>query len=689
MIFLKGMALFLSRKHFIIFLVCLFMFPAFGQHGRTPPSRSFRQIFNKLFRNQEDKNEQCDQEAGRCLFLHDPKMENISSQKDTLQQCAVDLCGPPNLETSFFSYSDSYIKQMDQSDLMEKWEDEFQTQGMEEVINQWVDMGIKPALQLQKAFQESGLFHEPGFGYLKPGDYESLNHIFFDRYTQLKIDESKPPSDRLSIEITWSEGDTQTFKEGIKLYTQNLKEQIDSSFVKQIRYGIYTPQEAYALLQEKWETFTKKYKEEKKENTDFDRLKKIKKGRKAMRKSMRQLKRAITNFRDKEEDGQSLYLELETTAYNLENLERDFTKEKTGSYPEQQFLCQREDCRKILQELITELFSYYEKPLSRKKRLDYESARCLSEFVIFKQLKRELPEEELNIPDLKRRFHENVLKNFSIITREQVADYINNDFYIGPLIDFTQDFKNVVEDRIRHSGGADLESPASHEQSNSTLRTKNASDLIARMHIQRNSFLEGDINPLCKSVLENKDEFMPPYSMALTSLPMQVIQKGAITLSLFSCLHPHHGRARTFHEMGHLLSWMFAKKQLSNKSYRSYKKLRRCVRGRYKHLNTPGKYSRFFHKNDKLYTEEDTADLISYLVISDNETHYSCSLLDITAEGTQYRNLMILNDDREDSHSSPLLRTLFEAIHKRVELSSACQEVVNQYKNEINFEPCF
>ena len=75
---------------------------------------------------------------------------------------------------------------------------------------------------------------------------------------------------------------------------------------------------------------------------------------------------------------------------------------------------------------------------------------------------------------------------------------------------------------------------------------------------------------------------------------------------------------------------------------------------------------------------------------SDSKTYYSCSFLSSTEDGTRYQKLGILNTDLENSHySKPLLRVLFEAIHKKKELSPACQQVVDQYKDEINFEPCF
>ena len=169
-----------------------------------------------------------------------------------------------------------------------------------------------------------------------------------------------------------------------------------------------------------------------------------------------------------------------------------------------------------------------------------------------------------------------------------------------------------------------------------------------------------------------------------------MLSKGAVEVSLFSSLHSHHGWGIVSHEMGHLLSWLSAQNELSDGSDGSYTKLRECATGRYKRLKAPSRHSEYaqYYENDQWNTEEDTADLIAYLAVSESQTRYTCSLLSITEDGVQYKGLNILNTDLKD-HSAPLLRVLFEAIHKREELPPACQEVMDQYKDEINFEPCF
>ena len=291
----------LLKKGVIALLVCLFVFSAFGKSGDTPPSRSFLQMFKRLFKSPKEKEEQCAKGAGKCLFIHNPEETNTSSDKDTLQQCAVDLCGPPNPETSLVSYSyDAGIERLAQSDLMKEWEDEFHALGINEILEKWIDREMEPSVRLQKVFQKSGLSRKPGFDYLESEDYENLSHTFFDDYIQLDVDRSKPLSDRLSIVIDWPKESSRQLEEGLKSYAQAVKREMNSSLKEQIYQGVYTSKEAYAVLKEKWKAFTEKHEKEKKINSDFDRLEDMAEGMKEMREIMDTLTKEMEGFSEEE-----------------------------------------------------------------------------------------------------------------------------------------------------------------------------------------------------------------------------------------------------------------------------------------------------------------------------------------------------------------------------------------------------
>ena len=321
------------------------------------------------------------------------------------------------------------------------------------------------------------------------------------------MDESKPPSDRLSIVIKWPEETSRQFREGLESYVQDLRKKIKFSFSEQINHDIYSVQEIYTILKEKWKAFTEKYEGEKKTNSGFDRLEDIAGKMDMMREDMKKLTKVMEGFSDKKdfEFISSQIRELiKKSASTVENLEENFTAEKSGLWPEKQLLCQEKACRKAVEEMITELFSHYENLSLRKDRVDSETAQCLSKFVILKQLKRELP-KGLNISDLKRNFLKKVLTNFSMETKESFKNYINNDFYIGPSLDPAEDFQSLLEDRTRHIGresvkgekkppaykesSVDYEGPpVGYIESDNEIKKESTADLIVKMYRMRNFF---------------------------------------------------------------------------------------------------------------------------------------------------------------------------------------------------------
>ena len=681
----------------IVFLMISLSFSTFGKPEKTPPSHSFLKAVGRLFKSRKDKQAQCGYNDGKCLFVRDPNASGNSSNDNTLQQCAWDLCGPPEVSIHSYSYFDSDIERFVETDLMKEWEQEFQDIGIEDIIKDLVDKELGSFDRLQKAFQESDMSRKFGLDYLKPEDYHELISIFFRTYAVIDIDKTRPPSERLIIHTRLPKEASEKFKEGLKLYDQELKKQINTSFKEQVSHGIYTKQEVYTILKDKWENFINRYEQEKKSNDSFDKDDSLLREMDEIREDMEQL---AEDTKDLSSEENQLDLNLEApgntkpipinVARNIEQLEQSFIEEKTGSQPEteKQLLCQKKACQKALNEIIKELFSQYEKPFPRKDRTDRYSAQCLSKFVQLRQLERELP-RGLNVPDIKKNFLDTVLKNFSKPTRKSFEDY-TNDIYIGPHIPTTpRDFKTHLEDLLTENPTTYREYSASY-YTNPNEKRDNMNLIIDIYESRFSNFKEKP--PCAEFSHKNKDIFLFDDESKI-SLPHQVkdmSSKETISLSIFSCLHSHFGQSMASHEMGHLLSWMFSQNKLSNESYGLYKNLRECATKRYKHFQGFRERLPFIHENDQGYTEEDTADLIAYMAYPNSKTiPRSCFELPITEDGSQYKHLDILNNNPIDSHSSHLLRVLFEAIHKRAELSPACKQIIEQYKDDIDFTPCF
>lgn len=675
----------------IVFLMISLSFSTFGKSEKTPPSHSFLKAFNKLFKSLKDKQAQCNYNDGKCLFIHNPNAQGNSSNDNTFQQCALDLCGPPTPSLAVLSYLDSDVEQLVRSELMKEWEKEFQDSGVEDLIKDWVDKEMASLDHLQKAFLASDMSRKPGFDYLKPEDYSKLADLFFGNYIEIDIDETRPLSKRLIIHTNLPEGASHQLREGLKLYAQDMKRQINASLSEKIDYGIYTHKEAYPILKNKWENFIKRYEEEKKSNDNFGKLYDISGQMIDKRKEMKHL---AEQMKSPSVEEYGLRPELLRAAHSMEFLEQSFIQEKTGSWPEEELLCQKKTCQTALNEVAEDLFNQYKKPLRRKHRMDHYLATCLSQFVLMKNLERGVP-GGLHIPTVKQHFSDTILKNSSDDTRESFDDYINDDLHIGPIASKSHHFKYSLKNSIELMMASKKET---HTDNKSNV------ELITDMYYEEGALEYADDTP-CLSPTHGStdDSFLIPRTISEAqkkTLPQQeqnILSKGAINLSLFSCLHSQSGQNTVAHEMAHLLSWMFSKNKLSEVSYGHYKKLRECATKRYKKLKAPSEMP-FTHENDQKYTEEDTADLVAYMAYPDNKTNF-CSILNTLeneedSEGEdslliQYADLSISNSSPSDPHSSSFLRMLLAAIHKRVELSPACKQIVEQYKEDIDFTPCF
>ena len=164
-------------------------------------------------------------------------------------------------------------------------------------------------------------------------------------------------------------------------------------------------------------------------------------------------------------------------------------------------------------------------------------------------------------------------------------------------------------------------------------------------------------------------------------------QKGFIYISQNSCVNHAYGKNTLAHELGHALSTAFLKGSLSKSSYEKFMELRKCASSLSKKHKNPI-HSNNLHKGDHNTTEEDTADLISYLVIPDKSELSKCSSLVPKENGKSYFNVTLDSSD-SSIHSATLLRILREAIHKRMNIPASCQELMEQNKDKFRFEPCF
>lgn len=162
--------------------------------------------------------------------------------------------------------------------------------------------------------------------------------------------------------------------------------------------------------------------------------------------------------------------------------------------------------------------------------------------------------------------------------------------------------------------------------------------------------------------------------------------KDHIYISPFVCQHSDHGKQVLAHEIGHALNSFFQYNTVSESSAKNFKDLRACATDQYKTYQSP-LVPDLSLPGDTLLTEEDHADLISYMAIGDKNI-YSCSfLIPSTTDKTSYTNLDFKNIPL-DSHSNSFTRVIFEAINKKINLPPSCQNLIKEVKPEMRFNRC-
>jgi hypothetical protein len=139
------------------------------------------------------------------------------------------------------------------------------------------------------------------------------------------------------------------------------------------------------------------------------------------------------------------------------------------------------------------------------------------------------------------------------------------------------------------------------------------------------------------------------------------------------------------HELGHAINQIFASLKLSTESAKKYKDLRKCATDNY--INQAADTTIFSTPGDGIYTEEDTADLFSYMTYSDPKNLFTCALLKSSINKHNYTELGLMANEG-DSHSTSFYRLILEAINKGVELPISCERSLEPMKNQLRLQKC-
>ena len=606
----------------------------------------------------------------------------FNSNKSLNAQCAFDLCGNPiDLGYSGMLNDYTYDKYLEKD--TDKKFNEFETKIKEMILGQ-----IKKNnnfIEHAKSVFEKEENKTINYNEWNEDDFDNYTWRVFGHYVTYNVDKSKPISERMTYKIDYPEDATSEFIQGIDSYAKSKMQNILTSFTNSLYSDLYTFEEAKVVLKKKFDEFLEKLNVAQKDNPSIlkDKNELFAKVKEAMQKS---------SFKDNSK--------LASIYYDVRELENHLAYKQTGVYPPSSYKsnCPDSKCQNAIKQYLNEInFQGLVEDLNKKNKevdasINETISYCKSEF-----LSNYLKSYDQNkiiklLPRLKKNFLLNVTRDYSAHSQSAFTAYLNKsiEFVTKQMKTDSDEFVSRINDKY-HEFKESSKTPDYFE----SLSTKSTilsvleyidSDDVKEIDLfaGRNFCRSGFSNIIWDGFVENKESkvLRESFEYDLAS------NKDAILVSMYSCFHPGYGQGIIAHELGHALSDAFLNKKLSEQSYKKFMNLRACANSLHiaNHKTHPAYND--IHKGDFLKTEEDTADLISYLAIPDKDALFSCALLDLNGSTFDDKDLN-LDGIKDDPHSSPLVRLLREAIHKKVQLPHSCSTLVEQNKDKFRFDSCF
>lgn len=266
-------------------------------------------------------------------------------------------------------------------------------------------------------------------------------------------------------------------------------------------------------------------------------------------------------------------------------------------------------------------------------------------------------------PEIKSRIKSNVTSRFSAHSQKVLNDYLDSELNFI----FSSPDKKNYEDKSREI--KDI-TPISNQTSDKELIQKTFAllnqddDLLVTCGTPSASRKVWDLFAPVEYI-RNNPQFRPDGLKTYTD---------NVTISPYACEHQMVGKGIIAHELGHAISARMSRSGMSSSSVQDFIKLRKCASQQWK--NNPNTQIVYF-KGDRLFTEEDTADLISYLAYKEPKDFYGCVLL--MPDENKY-NVLNTAATFGDNHSPGLIRLLREIQYKvpASKIPATCQELIKR-----------
>lgn len=491
----------------------------------------------------------------------------------------------------------------------------------------------------------------------------------------------------MSYKLNYPKGASEVFKSGLKNYIAKKVEISLSLGLESSHAEIYTLDEAKEILKNKFNEFNNKLKDilSKKPDILGDQ-----------KELLEQIKLSIEKSDFKEVN------EVQNVFFELLSLDGTLVYNDTGKNPPPRDLakCVHFECQEAIKEYLKKVnfknmvLELKIKNKEEDKIINENTSYCKSHFL--ENFLKDYDAENIRklLPAIKSSFLLNVTKNYSAHSKQAFKNYLekNLEFITRKMKSDSSRFINKVNKGYEEFQD-EIKSPIDYKN----YSTKNKLSILFDYMSQEN---DREVDPMAKLRLCHGGFSAVAWDGFVSGTKAQATlneyfgysidpNKDAILTSMYSCFHPGYGKGIIAHELGHALSHAFSNNKLSAPSYTDYLKLRKCVNKMQIDDYKTKSINEKSHKGDFLKTEEDTADLISYLTFPSKNSLYSCGLLNTSHDGTSYDELDLDFEGIEnDTHSASIVRLLREAKYKGVALPSSCQKLIEQNKDKFRFETC-
>jgi hypothetical protein len=605
----------------------------------------------------------------------------LKTDSPLFNKCATDLCGPVENNQSVW-ITDTNFSTNISPQILKKIDALNPT--FEEIFKLSQKNNLKELAAVKK-FLASKKY---GIDQLDSIFKEQLNDSIFAPYLEKTINLKAPLDQRVEVKVKIPAGANQGFILALKNYATNLSKSITSNIYSISFQNIYKDEEIIPLAKLNLQKIKERFLANKntiEANTKQD------------------IENEILSIEKSLKDNQTSF-NASVAISNLVAIDKKIAKDSQSEIFKDPG-CDIASCAEVYShylndQVLQKKIASYEEMLNSPTTMKNAINRCKSTVIAGEMESSNLKKSQAIFEEAKKTIIKNVLPRFSEHSRGILLNYLSQKltstnknsqmllFTTMTAEAFTQSAKDFIQDQTSGGFGPDF-SPQS---------------LWEKVTVIDKSFDEIDpldgVSPCGTNLPSNAWDAFIPVKATLKRIPDNNLknklaplgEKDNIFISDFSCEHAANGVHNTEHEIGHAISYIFATTKLSGESLAIYNKLRKCASDNYP--TAPHDTTYTARPTDKVFTEEDTADLFAFIASNSTQDQdknktkkiYSCELLRPSNSNNSYADLSFYEDN--NNHSTPFTRVLIEAVNKDITLPDSCKKLVEEEKPSVRFNKC-